>query len=73
MLINKHEGVDLKDYSDSEAFIEYSNDMDDTSKNLKEHNPNKERKIMIEFDDVIAYILCNKRTLTNSSKIIILL
>ena len=47
--------------------------MDDTSKNLKEHNPNKERKIMIEFDDVIAYILCNKRTLTNSSKIIILL
>ena len=71
MLINKNECVDLKHYSDSEAFIEYWHDMDDTSKNLKEHNPNKEWKIMIEFDDMIVDILCNKRTLTNSSKIVI--
>ena len=35
MLINKHEDVGLKHHSDSEAFIEYSNDMDNTYENLK--------------------------------------
>ena len=34
--------------------------MDDTYKNIKEYNPNKKRKILIVFDDMIADMLSNK-------------
>ena len=40
--------------------IEYKSDMDDIYKNTEECNPNKKRKILIAFDDVIADILSNK-------------
>ena len=42
------------------GFIEYVNDMDDIYKNIEEYNPNKKRKIMIVFDDMIADMLSNK-------------
>ena len=35
--------------------------MDDIYKNIKEHNPNKKRKILIVFNDMIADILSNKK------------
>ena len=35
--------------------------MDDIYKNIKEYNPNKERKILIIFDDMIAEMLNNKK------------
>ena len=35
-LINKRESAGLKYLNDSKAFIEYSNDMDDIYKNIKE-------------------------------------
>ena len=35
--------------------------MDDIYKNIEEYNPNKKRKTLIVFDDVIADILSNKR------------
>ena len=41
-------------------FIEYSNDMSDIYKNREEHNPRKERGILIVFDDMIADMLSNK-------------
>ena len=47
--------------SNSKAFIEYSNDMDDVYKNIEEYNPNKKRKILIVFDDMIADMVCNKK------------
>ena len=34
--------------------------MDHTYKNIEEYNPNKERKIMIVFDDMIVDMLSNK-------------
>ena len=34
--------------------------MDDTYKNIEEYNPNKKRKILIDFDDMIVDILSNK-------------
>ena len=40
--------------NDSKAFIEYSNDMDKIYKNIEKYNPNKKRKILIVFDDMIA-------------------
>ena len=35
--------------------------MDDVFKNIEEYNPNKKRKILIVFDDMIADMLSNKK------------
>ena len=43
-LINKKESAESKHLSDSKMFIEYSNDMNDTYKNIEEYNPNKNVK-----------------------------
>ena len=43
--------------NDSKDFVEYLNDMDYIYKNIEEFNPNKKRKILIAFDDIIADIL----------------
>ena len=62
LLINKRECTGLKYFNGSKAFIEYSNDMDNTYENIEEYNPNKRRKILIVFDDMIADMLSNKKT-----------
>ena len=53
-LINKREQVGLNHYDDRKAFIEYSNDMQDVYKNIDKYNIDKDRKILIVFDDMIA-------------------
>ena len=60
-LINKRESTGLKHLNDLKAFVEYSNDMQDVYKNIKEYNPGKKRKILIVFDDMIADIINNKK------------
>ena len=57
LLINKREVAGIKHFNNSEAFIEYWNDMNDTCKNIEEDNPNKKRKTLIAFDDKIADML----------------
>ena len=59
--INKIEYTGLKHFNDSKNFIEYSNDLNDVYKNIEEYNPNKKRKTLIVFDDVIADMLSNKK------------
>ena len=46
--------------NDCEAFIEYSNGMDDIYKNIEAYNPNKKYKILIAFD-MIADMLNYKK------------
>ena len=60
-LINKRESTGLKHFNDPKAFIEYSNDMHDVYKNIDEYNPDKENKILIVFDDMIADMIHNKK------------
>ena len=60
-LINKREGTGLKHFNDSKAFTEYSNDMYDVYKNIDEYNIDKEHKILIVFDYMIAGKTSNKR------------
>ena len=60
-LINKREKVGLDLFKDPKAFIEYSNDMQDVYKDIEGYNPNKKRKILIVFDDMIADLINNKR------------
>ena len=40
-LINKLEKVGLNHFNDPKAFMEYSNDMQDVSKNIEDYNPIK--------------------------------
>ena len=60
-LINKREGVDINHFDNSKAFIEYSNDMHDFYKNIDDYNSDKENKILIVFDDMIADMIHNKK------------
>ena len=36
--------------------------MNDIYKNIEEYNPNKKRKVLIVFDDMIANMLRNEKT-----------
>ena len=60
-LINKRESTGFKNFNDSKAFIENANDMDDIYKDIEEYNPNKKRKILIVFEDMIADMLSNTK------------
>ena len=41
--------------------MEYSNDMQDVYKNIKDYNPRKNRKVLIVFDDMIADMINNTK------------
>ena len=44
----------------TKTFIEYSNDIYNICKNLEEYNPNKKRKLLVIFDDMITICLVIK-------------
>ena len=60
-LINKRKSVGINHFNDLKAFIDYSNDMHDVYENIDDYNPDKENKILIVFDDMIADIINNKK------------
>ena len=60
ILINKREQAGLKNLNDSKAFKEYSDDMDDLVDDINNYNKNKDKKVLIVFDDMIADIEYNK-------------
>ena len=60
-LINIREKVGLKSFNDPNDFTEYSNDMQDVYKNIDEYNIDKERKILIVFDEMIANMIHDKK------------
>ena len=70
-LINIHEKVDIDHFDDHKVFIEYSNDMHDVYKNIDEYNIDKERKILIVFDVMIADMINNKKLNSTVTKLFI--
>ena len=58
--IKKRENAGIKNLNDPNAFIEYSNTMDDVYNNIDDYNAKRKRKILIVFDDMIADIVTNK-------------
>ena len=60
-LINKREGVGMSHFNNPKAFNEYSNDMQDVYKSIDEYNRDKEIKIVIVFDDMIADMIHNEK------------
>ena len=60
-LINKVKKTGLDHFNDPKAFMEYSNDMLGVYKNIEDYNPDKKRKVLIVFDDMIADMTNNKK------------
>ena len=60
-MIKNCENAGIKHVNDGNAFIEYSNTMDDVYKNIDDYNPNRRRKILIVFDEMIADIMISKK------------
>ena len=59
-LINKREQAGIKNLNDSHAFVEYSDDMNDVLHDINDYNKNRDKKVLIVFDDMIADIEYNK-------------
>ena len=59
-LINKREQAGIKNLNDPKAFIEYSNDMDDVLDDINNYDKNRDKKVLIVFDDMIDDIEYNK-------------
>ena len=60
-LINKREQAVIKSLNDPHVFIEYSNDMNDVLDDIDNYNKNRDKKVLIVFDDMIADIKYNKK------------
>ena len=60
-LIEKRENAGIKNLNDPNAFVEYSNTMDDVYNNIDDYNSKRKRKVLIVFDDMIADIMTNKK------------
>ena len=60
-LINKREQVGIKTLNDPHAFIEYSNDMNDVLGDTNNYNKNRNKKVLIIFDDMIADIMRSEK------------
>ena len=60
-LIENRKNTRIKHLNDGNAFIEYSRTMDDVYKNIDDYKPNRKRKKLIVFDDMIADIMTNKK------------
>ena len=60
-LINKREQAGIKNLNDPHAFIEYSDDMNDVLDDINNYNKNKDKKVLIIFDDMIADIMRSEK------------
>ena len=61
LLIKKREDAEIKHLNDPKGFIEYSQYMDDVYNNINDYKPNRNRKILIVFDNMITDITTNKK------------
>ena len=57
MLIDKREKAGIDFNNDPNAFIEYSNSMDDILSNIEDCNKKRKRKVLIIFDDMISCVM----------------
>ena len=60
-LINKREHAGIKNLNDPHAFIEYLSDMNDVLDDINNYNKNRDKKVLIIFDDMIADIMRSEK------------
>ena len=58
-LIKKGKKAGIKHLNDPNAFMEFSNIMDDVYENINDYNLSRKRKILIVFDEMIADMMKN--------------
>ena len=61
LLINKREKAGINFNNDPNAFIEYSNSMDDILSDIEDYNKKRKRKVLIIFDDMISHVMSDKK------------
>ena len=71
LLIKKRKDSGVKDLNDPDAFIEYSNTMNDVYGNIDDYNLKRRSKVLIMFDDMIADIMTNKNFQATIKKLFI--
>ena len=69
-LINKREQAGIKNLNDPHAFIEYSDDMNHVLDDINNYSKNRDKKVLIVFDDMIADIEYNKNFTNNQRTIL---
>ena len=60
-LISNRENAEIKHLNDPKAFTDCSNTINDVYENIDHYNPNRKRKVLIVFDDMIADIMTYKK------------
>ena len=60
-LIEKRKQAGLKNLNDKNAFIEYSNTMDDIYDDVEDYNKKRKRKVLIVFDDMTSHVMSDKK------------
>ena len=60
-LINQREQAGIKNLNDPHAFIEYSSDMNDVLDDINNYNKNRDKKVLIIFDGMIADIMRSEK------------
>ena len=61
MLINEREKAGINFNNDPNAFIKYSNSMDDILSDIEDYNKKRKRKVLIIFDDMISHYMSDKK------------
>ena len=61
--------MELKNFKNPKAFINYSQTIDDVYENLEVYNPIKKRKVLIVFDELIADMESNKKLSPNVTEL----
>ena len=61
LLITERESTGLKHFNDCKLCIEYLYDVQDAYKNIDKKKADKERKILLVFDDIFADMINNKK------------
>ena len=59
-LLTEEKKQELRNEKNPKGFIEYSQTNEDVFENLEDHNPMKNRKVLILFDNVIVDMESNK-------------
>ena len=60
-LINKREQAEIKNLNDLHAIIEYSSDVNDVLEDINDYNKNRDKKVLVIFDDMIADIMRSEK------------
>ena len=61
LLINKRGKAGINFNNDPNAFIEYSNSMDDILSDIEDYNKKIKRKVLFIFDDMISHVVSDKK------------